>query len=356
MIKENSMDECTFLINPTRHPSPVRVLKKILKRKTSAKIIEAPSRSDLQNEVRRFCRSESKFLVIWGGDGTVHEAVNSMMENSVKGKALGFLRGGTGNGIQDSYEIPFILSHQIDSYIESVKNTYLEPVDLLKITVGERIIYGQLVGLGIDTQVLKIRKMLYYRDETKSVKPGVKTYLMAGMKLYKEFDFSKIRETTLTFKKGKYALKGIKINAEYPFRSLTRSTKSALIEIGTRPYYGKMFRICPDVVCNDGNMDAYLFQFTNHMSVVLNFISIWNGWHHRINGRLAKNRKPLIERYEVKEVVIRTGEGADFHIDGELFNTGDRDSIKITIVPKAIDFLVPGSFYHKFHPFENGIK
>ncbi len=154
-----------------------------------------------------------------------------MMENSVKGKALGFLRGGTGNGIQDSYEIPFILSHQIDSYIESVKNTYLEPVDLLKITVGERIIYGQLVGLGIETQVLKIRKMLYYRDESKSVKPGVKTYLMAGMKLYKEFDFSKIRETTLTFKKGKYALKGIKINAEYPFRSLTRSTKSALIEI-----------------------------------------------------------------------------------------------------------------------------
>ncbi len=346
------MDKCTFLINPTRHPSSIRVLKKLLKRKTSANIVEASSRNNLKDEVKKFCESDSKYIVIWGGDGTVHEAVNSMMENPHYGKSLGFLRGGTGNGIQDSYEIPVILSRQIDSYIKSVTHNYLEPVDLLKISVGKKVIYGQLIGLGVDVQVLKIRKMFYFREKLNIIKPGVKTYLLAGMKLYREFDFSKVRETVITFKKGKYALKGIKINAEYPFRTLTRKTRSAMIEVGTRPYYGKLFRICPDVVCNDGNMDAYLFQFTNHMSVVVNFISLWNGWHNRINGRLVKNRKPLIERYEVKELVIETGRNADFHVDGELYNTGESDKIHISIIPKAVDFLVPGSFYHKFHPFE----
>ena len=354
-MKKNIMDKCTFLINPTRHPSSIRVLKKLLKRKTSAKIIEAAGRNNLKEEVRKFCSSDSKYLVIWGGDGTVHEAVNSMMENSPKGKALGFLRGGTGNGIQDSYEIPFVLSRQIDSYIESVENTYLEPVDLLKISVGKRVIYGQLVGIGCDVQLLKIRKLFYYKEKLDTVKPGIKTYILAGIKLYREFDFSRIKETTLTFKHGKYALKGIKINAEYPFRSLTRKTKSAMIEIGTRPYYGKLFRICPDVVCNDGNMDVYLFQFTNHMSVVVNFISLWNGWHMRINGRLVKNRKPLIERYEVKEVVLQTGKNLDFHVDGELYNTGESEDLRISIIPRAIVFIVPGNFYHKFHPFENNI-
>ncbi len=352
MISVNPMDKCTFLINPTRHPSSIRVLKKLLKRKTSAKIIEAESRNDLKNEVRKFCESDSRYIVIWGGDGTVHEAFNSMMENQHSGKSLGFLRGGTGNGIQDSYEIPFLLSNQIDSYIDSVRNNYLESVDLLKITAGKKIIYGQLLGLGVDVQVLKIRKLFYFKEKLNTVKPGIKTYLLAGMKLYRDFDFSKVKETEITFKRGKYALKGIKINAEYPFRTLNRKTRSAMIEIGTRPYYGKLFRICPDVVCNDGNMDAYLFQFTNHMSVVVNFMSLWNGWHNRINGRLVKNRKPLIERYEVKEVVIKTGRGCDFHVDGELYNTEDTDRIKISILPRAMDFLVPGSFYHKFHPFE----
>ena len=346
------MDKCTFLINPTRHPSSIRVLKKLLKRKTSANIVEASSRNNLKDEVRKFCESDSKYIVIWGGDGTVHEAVNSMMENPHAGKSLGFLRGGTGNGIQDSYEIPVLLSRQIDSYIISATNNYLEPVDLLKISVGKKVIYGQLFGLGVDVQLLKIRKMFYFREKLNIIKPGVKTYILAGIKLYREFDFSKVKETSITFKKGKYALKGIKINAEYPFKILSRKTRSAMIEIGTRPYYGKLFRICPDVVCNDGNMDAYLFQFTNHMSVVVNFISLWNGWHNRINGRLAKNRKPLIERYEVKEVLIETGRNADFHVDGELYNTGESENIKISIIPKAVDFLVPGSFYHKFHPFE----
>ena len=352
MANKNPMDKCTFLINPTRHPSSIRVLKKLLKRKTSAKIIEASSRNNLKDEVGKFCESDSEYLVIWGGDGTVHEAVNSMMEHSHKGKSLGFLRGGTGNGIQDSYEIPVFLSKQIDSYIDSVKHNYLEPVDLLKIHVGKKVIYGQLIGLGVDVQVLNIRKLLFFREKSRTIKPGVKTYIRAGIKLYRHFEFSKIKETEIVFKKGKYALKGIKINAEYPFRSLTRRTRSAMIEIGTRPYYGKLFRICPDVVCNDGNMDAYLFQFTNHMSVVVNFIALWNGWHNRINGRLVKNRKPLIERYEVKEVILKTGKGTDFHVDGELYNTEESDSIRITIDPQAIDFLVPGSFYHKFHLFE----
>ena len=351
MNKNGSMDECIFLINPTRHPSSAKVLKKILNRKTDAGIIEASSKESLKDEVLKFCSGDSRYLVIWGGDGTVHEAVNSMVNAGVCGKALGFLRGGTGNGIQDSYEIPHRLSGQIKTYMDSVKNNYIEPVDLLKVEFGGRTVYGQLIGVGYDVDVLKIRKLLYFREIHNSVQPGMRYYILSALKLFRRFDFNKIPEREIIFKNGKYALKGIKINAEYPFDSLSRKTKSVIIEIGTRPYYGRLFRICPDVVCNDGNMDAYLYQFDNHLTIIMNLFSIWKGWHHRINARLARRRKPLVERYEVKEAVIRTGKNTDFHIDGELYNTGDSDRIKVSIIPGAIDFLVPGSFYRKFHPF-----
>ena len=346
-----AMTNCTFLINPTRHPSSAKVLKKILKRKTDATIVESTSKESLKDEVARFCSSSSRYLVIWGGDGTVHEAINSMMKNHASSKALGFLRGGTGNGIQDSYEIPHRLSKQISTYTRSVQNDYVEKVDLLKIDIGGRIVYGQLLGIGYDVEVLKIRKLLYFKDIYNSVQPGIRYYILSALKLFRKFDFHSIPETELRLKKGKYALKGIKINAEYPFRSLIRRTQSIIIEIGTRPYYGRLFRICPDVVCNDGNMDAYLYQLNDHLTVLTNLLSIWKGWHHRINAKLAKKKKPLIERYEIKEAVIKTGKNTDFHIDGELFNTGDSDKIKVSIVPGAIDFLVPESFYQKFHPF-----
>lgn len=350
------MSACTFLINPTRHPSSAKVLKKILHKKTDADIIETSSKESLKDEVAKFCSSDSKYLVIWGGDGTVHEAINSMMKNHPAGKALGFLRGGTGNGIQDSYEIPHRLSKQISTYTKSVNNSYVEKVDLLKIDVGGIIVYGQLLGVGYDVDVLKIRKLLYFKDIHNSVRPGMRYYILSALKLFGKFDFNSIPETEILFKNGKYALKGIKINAEYPFHSLVRKTKSIIIEIGTRPYYGRLFRICPDVVCNDGNMDAYLYQLNYQLTILANLLSIWKGWHHRINAKLAKKKKPLIERYEIKEAIIKTGENADFHIDGELFNTGNSDKIKVSIVPGAIDFLVPESFYQKFHPFDTEKK
>ena len=46
-----------------------------------------------------------------GGDGTANEAINLFMRESaanpaiLKKKAIGVLRGGSGNGIQDSYEV-----------------------------------------------------------------------------------------------------------------------------------------------------------------------------------------------------------------------------------------------------------
>jgi len=346
-----ALKSCTFLINPTRHPSSVRVLKKILKRRTSAEIIETSSREELHSEVVRFCKGKGENLVIWGGDGTVHDAINAMMIHPPQGKALGFLRGGTGNGIQDSYEIPWRISRQIETYIRSAENNFYVAVDMLKIETGQKTLYGQLIGVGVDADILKIRNDQFVTASDKATAAGLRFYLVAGLKVLRSFDFKKVGSKTLTFSNGKYALKGGKINAEYPFKSLVRSTKSTLIEIGTRPYYGKRFKICPDVVCNDGKMDAYLFQFTNHFSVIRNIVSVWNGWHDRVNRHLVKAGDPLIERYEVESTVIRMDTPFSFHVDGELYHTGPNAEIKVSIMPQVVNFLVPEHFYRKFHPF-----
>ncbi|MDZ7793262.1 MAG: diacylglycerol kinase family protein [Spirochaetia bacterium] len=355
-----ALKSCTFLINPTRQPSSVRVLKKILKKRTSAEIIETSNREELSNEVVKFCKGPGENLVIWGGDGTVHDAINAMMIHPPQGKALGFLRGGTGNGIQDSYEIPWRISRQIETYIKSADNRFYEAVDLLKIETKQKALYGQLVGVGVDADILRLRNDQFVSvtdtakdtaTATATTAAGIRFYIGAGLKVLRTFDFKEVKSKTLTFTNGKYALKGGKINAEFPFKTLVRGTKSTLVEIGTRPYYGKGFKICPDVVCNDGKMDAYLFQFTNHFSVIRNIVSVWNGWHDRVNRHLVKAGYPLIERYEVESTVIRMEKPFSFHVDGELYHTGPDAEIRISIMPQVVNFLVPEHFYRKFHPF-----
>ncbi len=329
----------------------MRALKKILKKRTSAEIVETSSREELRNEVVKFCKGPGENLVVWGGDGTVHDAINAMMIHPPQGKALGFLRGGSGNGIQDSYEIPWRISHQIETYTKSAENRFYEAVDLLKIETGQKTLYGQLIGIGVDADVLRIRKEQFVSAADNATAAGIRFYIGAGLKVLRTFDFRRVESKTITFKNGKYAMKGDRINAEYPFKSLVRSTKSTLIEIGTRPYYGKRFKICPDVVCNDGKMDAYLFQFANHFSVIRNIFSIWNGWHDRVNRHLIKAGSPLIERYEVESTVIRMEKPFSFHVDGELYHTGPDAEIRISIMPQVVNFLVPEHFYRKFHPF-----
>lgn len=353
-MKTNSrsrIENGVFLINPTRRRASLKILKKILKKETNAEVIEAGTPQQLCDEVIQFCKGPKKYLIIWGGDGTVHNAINSMMVRPPEDKALGFLRGGTGNGIQDSYEIPWRINKQIETYINSAEHNYYEPVDLLKIETETDTVYGQLFGIGLDAEVLRVRKEKHSAAESQLIAPGFRYYLSSGFHVLKNFDFRELTEVKLTFSRGKYVMKGAKINAEHPFDSFVRITRPPLIEIGSRPYYGKHFKICPDVVCNNGKMEAYLFQFTTRFSAIRNIVSIWNGWHDQINSHLVKAGHPLIERYEVESTTINTAAPSYFHVDGELYHTGDKGEIRISIVPRVLNFLVPEHFYLKFHPY-----
>ncbi|MCK4540913.1 MAG: sphingosine kinase [Spirochaetales bacterium] len=348
----NPLSQCTFLINPTRHPSSAKVLKNILKRETSARVIETKSREHFHQEVIDFCQGPYKYLVIWGGDGTVHDAINALMVHPSVDKALGFLRGGSGNGIQDSYEIPRLLRNQIKAYIDSIRGGYIQTVDLLQIETAEGTYYGQLVGHGFDVKVLKHRIEKKTSEKKGIVRTGFIHYVTAGIHTFFHTKLSDAPMVDLKLNNGKYSFRGPRINVEHPFSEISLTTQALMIEIGTRPYYGKMFKVCPDVVCNDGYLDVYLYNFADKSAIFRNLFALWNGWHHRINSRMVRSHKPIIERYEAKSTEIKTGGPFDYHIDGELYHTEADAGIKISIIPEAISFLVPRSFYFKFRPYK----
>ncbi|MFW6363360.1 MAG: diacylglycerol/lipid kinase family protein, partial [Spirochaeta sp.] len=343
---------------------------RILKRSGFARVIESRSRTHFLECVQRFYESDLPYLLVWGGDGTAHDAINTLVKAEAAGnggavkqkKAVGFLRGGSGNGIQDSYEVPFSLKGQLSAYAESVTRNYVEEVDLFAVTeLSSRKNgdvkppeYGQLTGLGFDAQVLRRRNSKTCRRGTHAgnPRPGLLNYVRAGLETF--FDDLPEQQFTLELMDGKYAFRGYRVNAEFPFDLLNRTTRVSMLEVGTRPYYGKLFKVCPDVVCNDGYLDLYLYNFRDKASAAKNAILLWQGNHAKINKKLIKKGRPVIERYEIRSVHIRSREAFDYHIDGELKTAAEDGSggfgLKIEVCPKAIRFLVPGTFYRKFHP------
>ncbi|MFW5729429.1 MAG: diacylglycerol/lipid kinase family protein [Spirochaetota bacterium] len=347
--------ESILIINPTRYPHLVPRLTKLAARMVPAPVRITESRSDFLGAVEEFAGGRRRYALIWGGDGTVHDAVNVLMRCrergiDLDGKGVGFLRGGSGNGTQDSYDVPRRLRNQLRAYRAAMDGDMSVDVDLLRIRVGDHVRYGQLLGMGFDTRVL--RRRLGRQEGV--IPPGVFRYIYAAAGVFLSREWAH-RHMALELSEGKYAFRGNRINAEFAFERIRRDVSVSLLEVGTRPYYGALFKVCPDVVCNDGLMDVYAYCFTRRFQVVRNVGALWAGRHGVINDRLmGKRRRGVIERYEVRAAEIYAPDEEYYHVDGELLplppNPAER-VVSLSLLPRALRFLVPASYYRLVHPF-----
>ncbi|MFP4510663.1 MAG: diacylglycerol/lipid kinase family protein [Spirochaetaceae bacterium] len=360
-----------LLVNPTRTPRAVRRMQKILKDASGVDLVITTSKEDFVERVRAFTAGSYRYLLIWGGDGTAHDAINALFSTSgaddgtqaslpiEQFKGIGFLRGGTGNGIQDSYSVPYRLRPQLEAFADSIQNDLTLDVDLLEARDGARTVYGQLIGVGADAEILKKRDQLatVRRNGQEHVRSGLRYYVRAGFRVLLGKGFSRRERFKLLLNDGRYAFSGLRVNAQFPFDSLELTRSPFMIEIGTRPYYGKLLRICPDVVCNNGACDVYVFDFRNRRDILGNAWYIWTGRHGRINRLRARTNRAVIERYEVKSIELISETPFRYHIDGELVEPravrrGEPYRLNIRVLPQSMRFIVPRAFYNIFHPFE----
>ncbi|WP_028975220.1 diacylglycerol/lipid kinase family protein [Spirochaeta cellobiosiphila] len=348
------MDTPAFhlIINPSRYPQYSKILKKRMKGIPAGQIHVSQNKAHFIHLVYEFLRSSEHYLLVWGGDGTANLAINTMVKNSkyrdISSKRIGFLRGGSGNGIQDSYEVPLSLVKQIKCYLKSIEKDYYQKVDILEVKNGQRKHYGQLFGIGIDASILAARnkRKSFFRKKNVT-RPGMLSYILQAIHIINKQARRRTEKIKVKLKHGRFAYKGTRTNAEFPFNEYDFKTKAGMVEVGTRPYYGAFFRICPDVVCNDGYVDSYFFNFRNQWAVLANLYNLWNGWYNRVNHKWAKKRLPLIQHFKSREISFKSKGSLLYHIDGELYQSeGD---IRLKVRPEALKFIVPQSFWVKFH-------
>jgi diacylglycerol kinase (ATP) len=326
-----------FVVNPTRSPRKARRLTRLLNAAGAPAPVWAASKAEFRSAVRSFPGSAARYLIVFGGDGTVSEALNVLLEGGspaglLRGKAVGFLRGGSGHGYHDSYGVPVRLRRQVAAVERSVERAQTLAVDVLKADIGGRTMFGQLVGLGFDAAVLA--RMRERSKPLRGLLGYVRAFIGAFCAMGRPID-AKRSPLVLRLEGSGGADESVRGGPVLPAGRL--ESRAPMIEIGKRPFYGNRFKVCPGAVPDDGRMDVVLFNFETRSSVLLCLIPLWMGWHRMLGGR-----RRLVEHLGAGRVRISSDEPLAIHVDGELPPPDAAARfLTVSVLPAAVNFLVP---------------
>jgi len=347
-VMKEAFRSCMLLINPVRNPHKAKRVKRALQESGFTRIVVSRSRDHFIESVSVFLKSGFRYLVVWGGDGSIHDAVNTMMHEGYSrtrknDKVLGFLRGGSGNGYHDSYGVPHSLFRQIRFLEQAISQRSVQAVDLLKIDYGADPIYGQLAGFGFDAAAAKRRKSAVEgQKERGRVCWGLFQYFLSAVGAFIH-DFSSVERFSTVELTGGKPIPELLMNEEHGRIFAKKDTLNlSMIEIGKRQYYGNRFRICPHAVCNDGKLWVYFFFVSWRMPVIRRLFSLWKGNYSRVNKKFGASRSLFVGGYAADTLRFAPEVPVPFHVDGEVYGEEEKEASEFTIsvVPEAVLFLV----------------
>jgi len=236
-------------------------------------------------------------LLIFGGDGTIHEVVNGMLSRKDGLKLpLGCIPSGTGNSLMRDFGF-----RDANDVIRNILSGARRSLDVLKIEMDGTCRYGiNLVGCGLPALVNE------YAERIRVF--GSLRYNLASLLAivtYKPFG--------LTFRSDEL---GGGLSSDFILGSNTAHIGSGL-------------KVSPDACTNDGLLDLFALQPTSRWGLIKLFGQLIKGTH--LSG-------PRVHYVKTKNFGVEAGKsGATVNIDGENYRFS---RMKVSVLPKEIDLLV----------------
>ncbi len=269
----------------------------------NAEIYETKGPHDVERYITEVCSNDTNVhFIVYGGDGTVNEAVNGIMnagEEAAKKVVLSVVPKGTGND--------FVRNFSADRSFEG-------RIDLIK--CNDRY-SANMLNIGFDCDVVaetdKVKKFFLTR--------GSLGYIFGVVKvLFKKM--GKNFEVTMTDKNGeKTSMNGVFL----------------LTTVANGQYCGGGFRSNPAAKLDDGYFDAMVvnnIKKTTFLKLVLDYR---NGGHIDVE-KLCPNKKykKLLTYSHCTEMTEKNI--SRLCVDGEMYYTNE---VNISIVPSAINIKMP---------------
>ncbi|MFM2139454.1 MAG: hypothetical protein RJA57_1761 [Bacteroidota bacterium] len=288
------MRRILYIVNPVAGTRSKKGLITLIENRTTEmgipfEIVTSAANGDY-TEWRQRIRTESiTDVVIAGGDGTVSQAIGSLVDLPVR---FGILPCGSGNGLAHAARIPASTEKALDL----VRTGEARPTDAFRIN-GK--FACMLCGLGFDAEVAHA----FARQK----KRGLPTY---------------VKQTLLQF----FRTKSHSFDVVTPERSFY--TEAFFISVANSDQFGNHVTIAPRARLDDGLLDVVIFPRQNKLRWIGRALRQLRGGNPPVNPG-ALNEKAGILYFQTDRLEIRNPGQAALHIDGDPAATATVFSIRV---------------------------
>lgn len=202
-------------------------------------------------------REGRKTIIALGGDGTLHEVANGVLDAG-GGAAVGYIGQGTGGDFRRTLGIP----HRLDAYVAAIASGRERPVDVGKVsyrsTDGETRSRWFVNILSAGMSGLADR----YVSETTKAMGGKAAYFVASFR------------ALVACRRGR-----IRCNVGLLDQQFERTISTFMIAICNGRYFGAGMQVAPMAVPDDGRFEVVSMDASSKLAVLANSRRIYDGTH-----------------------------------------------------------------------------
>lgn len=262
------------------------------------RVVESAGVGDLEQQVRRAVDGGETRLIVGGGDGSIHEAVNGLLPAGT-GAALGVIPSGTGNDFAKAADLPLDWETATRLLADRIVNNAV-PRKMDAGRMNDRY-FANGAGIGFDAKVTRIARM--YRWPI-----GDLVYLFAIFRAMR----------------GGIATPALSVQAD----AFEFNGPVTLASISNGPWIGGMFHIAPMARNDDGTLELLIVDPVSRLRITSLLPKLMQGKHMA---------EPELRHATVRRVSIHCDEELPSHLDGEIQPLAKR--FDFDVLPYALHLL-----------------
>lgn len=249
----------------------------------------------LASAVRERAEAGAKALIVAGGDGSIHQAVNGVLAAGGK-TALGIIPCGTGNDFAKAAGIPLDWREAATALAGRLADgTPARTVDAGRVN-GRW--YANTAGIGLDAKINALAHGF-------RVRLGDFVYVVAiGRAMF-----------------GRIATPALVVRGE----TFEHRGPATLVDVANGPWIGGNFKIAPPAEIGDGELDLVLVGPVTRRRIAALLPKLLRGTHLD---------EPEIYHRRTKRITVEAAEPMPWHLDGEPQEPADY--FEVDVVPGAL--------------------
>ncbi|HEX6960412.1 MAG TPA: diacylglycerol kinase family protein [Lacipirellula sp.] len=304
------MRRLVAILNPQadrgRTASLAQSLRGALSGRLELQLLETTKRGEAIDLARKAAETGCDCVLAIGGDGTVHEVMNGLMQLSADRRpALAIVPAGSGNDVAYALGIEKDLSRSAELIRQGVTRTV--DVGEIRTSIGKRCFCLNNVGLLLEGEINWASHQLHWPR---------------GSGLY-------IRAMLQTLMRR---LPTVQLRLTVDGRQFDR--RATILSLANGPRSGGKFQLMPDATLDDGRFDYLLAPPVGRLKL------LWNVRHALAGKRL---NGAWIERGRFSQMTIRADRPLVSHVDGEPWLAASEGvhELSVTVQPSALRVICP---------------